>query len=86
MKNREVYAPNVLVLDNHMQPAAFFPSSYFSYQKPGLSSGNRLEGTMKLTPVPGQQKIYLLIYTTTRDLAQTSNHDQPGQAVCRRGQ
>lgn len=79
MKNREVYAPNVLVLDNHMQPAAFFPSSYFSYQKPGLSSGNRLEGTMKLTPVPGQQKIYLLIYTTTRDLAQTSTMINPAK-------
>lgn len=79
IKNRQVYAPNVLVLDNQMHPAAFFPSSYFPYQKPGLSSGNRLEGTLKLTPVLGQQKIYLLIYTTTRDLAQTSTMTNPAK-------
>ncbi|RWR03112.1 maltose-binding protein [[Pantoea] beijingensis] len=79
MKNKRVYAPNVLVLDNQLQPAAFFPSSYFPYQKPGVMAGNRLEGTMKLTPVLGQKQIYLLIYTTKRDLAQTSHMINPAK-------
>ncbi|WP_213992653.1 maltose operon protein MalM [Sodalis sp. dw_96] len=69
IKHESAFAPNVLVLDEQMHPAAFFPSSYFPYQKPGIASANRLEGTMKLTPVLGQKQIYLLIYTTRRDLA-----------------
>ncbi|QHM72773.1 maltose operon protein MalM [Mixta intestinalis] len=79
MKDQQVYAPNVLVLDSQLQPAAFFPSSYFTYQKPGIIATNRLEGTMKLTPVLGQKQIYLLIYTTTRDLAQTSTMINPAK-------
>lgn len=79
MKDQRVYAPNVLVLDSQLQPAAFFPSSYFTYQKPGIIATNRLEGTMKLTPVLGQKQIYLLIYTTTRDLAQTSTMINPAK-------
>lgn len=79
MKDQRVYAPNVLVLDSQLQPAAFFPSSYFTYQKPGIVATNRLEGTMKLTPVLGQKQIYLLIYTTTRDLAQTSTMINPAK-------
>lgn len=79
MKDQRVYAPNVLVLDSQLQPAAFFPSSYFTYQKPGMVATNRLEGTMKLTPVLGQKQIYLLIYTTTRDLAQTSTMINPAK-------
>ncbi|QHM77877.1 hypothetical protein C7M52_03903 [Mixta theicola] len=79
MKDQRVYAPNVLVLDSQLQPAAFFPSSYFAYQKPGVIATNRLEGTMKLTPVLGQKQIYLLIYTTSRDLAQTSTMVNPAK-------
>jgi len=69
IKHESAFAPNVLVLDEQMHPAAFFPSSYFPYQKPGIASANRLEGTLKLTPVLGQKQIYLLIYTTRQDLA-----------------
>ncbi|WP_130831918.1 maltose operon protein MalM [[Erwinia] mediterraneensis] len=79
MKDQRVYAPNVLVLDSQLQPAAYFPSRYFTYQKPGLAATNRLEGTLKLTPVMGQRQIYLLIYTTTRDLAQTSTMINPAK-------
>ncbi|QKJ88932.1 maltose operon protein MalM [Paramixta manurensis] len=79
IKDLHVYAPNVLVLDEQMQPAAFFPSSYFPYEKPGVMSGNRLENTMKLTPVLGQRQIYLLVYTTTRDLAETTTVINPAK-------
>lgn len=79
IKDKQVYVPNVLVLDEQLQPAAFFPGSYFPYSKPGIASGNRLEGTMKLTPVLGQKQIFLLIYTTTDDLARTSTMTNPAK-------
>ncbi|MBP2169313.1 maltose operon protein [Erwinia toletana] len=79
IKDRRVYVPNVLVLDEQLQPAAYFPGSYFPYAKPGIASGNRLEGTMKLTPVLGQKQIHLLIYTTTDDLARTSTMINPAK-------
>ncbi|MFS2224092.1 maltose operon protein MalM [Pantoea sp. B65] len=79
IKDRRVYVPNVLVLDEQLQPAAYFPGSYFPYAKPGITAGNRLEGTMKLTPVLGQKQIYLLIYTTSEDLARTSTMINPAK-------
>ncbi|WNN44054.1 MULTISPECIES: maltose operon protein MalM [Winslowiella] len=79
IKDKRAYVPNVLVLDEQLQPAAYFPGSYFPYAKPGIASGNRLEGTLKLTPVLGQKQIYLLIYTTTDDLARTSTMPSPAK-------
>lgn len=77
---KTVYAPNVLVLDEQMRPAAFYPSSYFPYQKPGIVSSDRLEGTLKLTPALGQKQIYLLVYTTRQDLAKTTQLTNPAKA------
>ena len=77
---KAVYAPNVLVLDEQMRPAAFYPSSYFPYQQPGIVSSDRLEGTLKLTPALGQRQIFLLIYTTRQDLAETTQMVNPAKA------
>ncbi|AVF37008.1 maltose operon protein MalM [Rahnella sikkimica] len=77
---KTLYAPNVLVLDEQMRPAAFYPSSYFPYQKPGIVSSDRLEGTLKLTPALGQKQIYLLVYTTRQDLAGTTQMTNPAKA------
>lgn len=77
---KTVYAPNVLVLDEQMRPAAFYPSSYFPYQQPGIVSSDRLEGTLKLTPALGQKQIYLLVYTTRQDLAETTQMVNPAKA------
>ncbi len=76
----QVYVPNVLVLDEQLRPAAYFPSSYFPYQKPGMAAGERLSGSMKLTPALGQQQIYLLIYTTRQNLAGTTTLTNPAKA------
>lgn len=65
-KQASVFAPNVLILDQNMTPSAFFPSSYFTYQQPGVMSADRLEGVMRLTPALGQQKLYVLVFTTLR--------------------
>lgn len=77
---KTVYAPNVLVLDEQMRPAAFYPSNYFPYEKPGIVSSDRLEGTLKLTPALGQKQIYLLVYTTSKDLSETTQMINPAKA------
>lgn len=79
-KNKSIYAPSVLVLDEHLHPAAYYPSSYFPYQPPGAMSSDRLEGTLKLTPALGQKQIYLLVYTTRQDLAKTTQLTNPAKA------
>ncbi|QGY31761.1 maltose operon protein MalM [Pantoea cypripedii] len=83
VKNNQVFAPNVLVLDENLRPAAWFPSQFFTYQEPGVMTPDRLEGVMKLTPVPGQQKIYLLVFTTEKDLTQTTTLLDPAKAYAK---
>ncbi len=82
-KDARVYAPNVLILDQNMTPSAYFPSSYFAYQEPGVMSANRLEGVMRLTPALGQQKIYVLVFTTPQDLQQTTQMVDPAKAYAK---
>ncbi len=79
----QVFAPNVLVLDENLQPAAWFPSRFFTYQQPGVMSADRLEGVMRLTPALGQQKIYLLVFTTAQDLTQTTTLIDPAKAYAK---
>lgn len=81
--NNQVFAPNVLVLDENLRPAAWFPSKFFTYQQPGVMTPDRLEGLMKLTPVPGQRKIYLLVFTTEQDLTQTTTLLDPAKAYAK---
>ncbi|HGH5416360.1 TPA: maltose operon protein MalM [Citrobacter freundii] len=82
-KQTSVFAPNVLILDQNMTPSAFFPSSYFTYQEPGVMSADRLEGIMRLTPALGQQKLYVLVFTTDKDLQQTTTLLDPAKAYAK---
>lgn len=82
-KQTSVFAPNVLILDQNMTPSAFFPSSYFTYQEPGVMSADRLEGVMRLTPALGQQKLYVLVFTTENDLQQTTKLLDPAKAYAK---
>ncbi|ECE6956543.1 maltose operon protein MalM [Salmonella enterica subsp. enterica] len=82
-KQASVFAPNVLILDQNMTPSAFFPSSYFTYQQPGVMSADRLEGVMRLTPALGQQKLYVLVFTTEKDLQQTTTLLDPAKAYAK---
>ncbi|RLM14846.1 maltose regulon protein MalM [Gibbsiella quercinecans] len=79
-RDSRVYSPSVLVLDEHQRPAAYYPSSYFSYQPPGVMSSDRLEGTLKLTPALGQRQIYLLVYTTRQDVGKSTRLTNPAKA------
>ena len=82
-KQTSVFAPNVLILGQNMTPSAFFPSSYFTYQEPGVMSADRLEGVMRLTPALGQQKLYVLVFTTEKDLQQTTKLLDPAKAYAK---
>lgn len=82
-KQKQIFAPNVLILDQNMTPSAFFPSSYFTYQQPGVMTADRLEGVMRLTPALGQQKIYVLVFTTPQDLQQTTKLIDPAKAYAK---
>ncbi|MBC8947475.1 MULTISPECIES: maltose operon protein MalM [Xenorhabdus] len=83
IKDKQVYSPNVLVFDEQLHPAAFYPSHYFRYQQPGIMSTDRLEGVLKLTPALGQQRIYLLIYTTRSDLQASTQMVDPAKAYAK---
>ena len=82
-KQTSVFAPNVLIQDQNLTPSAFFPSEYFSYQEPGVMSADRLEGKMRLTPALGQQKIYVLVFTTEKDLQKTTTLLDPAKAYAK---
>ncbi|BDG86538.1 MULTISPECIES: maltose operon protein MalM [Citrobacter] len=82
-KQISVFAPNVLILDQNLTPSAYFPSSYFTYQAPGVMSADRLEGVMRLTPALGQQKLYVLVFTTNNDLQQTTTLLDPAKAYAK---
>ncbi|WP_395305150.1 maltose operon protein MalM [Enterobacter sp. ECC-019] len=82
-KQTSVFAPNVLILDQNMTPSAFFPSEYFTYQEPGVMSADRLEGVMRLTPALGQQKLYVLVFTTEQDLQKTTTLLDPAKAYAK---
>ncbi|MFV8800820.1 maltose operon protein MalM [Yersinia sp. LJYL362] len=78
--DNQLFSPSVLVLDEQMRPAAYYPSSYFTYEKAGIMTSDRLQGVMKLTPALGQKQIYLLVYTTREDLAKTTKLLDPAKA------
>lgn len=46
-------------------------------------SADRLEGVMRLTPALGQQKIYVLVFTTPQDLQQTTKLIDPAKAYAK---
>jgi len=78
--DNKLFAPSVLVLDEQMRPAAYYPARYFTYEKAGIMVSDRLQGVMKLTPALGQKQIYLLVYTTREDLAQSTTLLAPAKA------
>jgi maltose operon protein len=71
-KQTSVFAPNVLILDQNMTPSAFFPSDTLptgAWRDERRPPGRK----MRLTPALGQQKIYVLVFTTEKDLQQTTS-------------
>mgnify|MGYP000455441041 CR=1 FL=1 len=77
-KQTSVFAPNVLILDQNMTPSAFFPSSYFTYQDPGVMSAVRMDAVVRLTPALRQKNLYLLLFN--KDNAPPHTTPRPARA------
>ncbi len=74
-----VFIPNAVVLDANFNVAASSPSSLFKFQKERGMLPNRFPAELNLTPISGQDYIYLLIYTTEQDLAKTTMVPHPAK-------
>ncbi|SQC48962.1 maltose regulon periplasmic protein [Klebsiella pneumoniae] len=46
-------------------------------------TADRLGGVMRLTPALGQQKLYVLVFTTEKDLQQTTTLLDPAKAYAK---
>ena len=82
-EHHQVFVPNVLVLDEGLQPAAFYPADAFPFAPGRLLLDNRLEGRIRLTPMPGQQRIHLLVFTRAEDLARHTMMPHPARVHAR---
>ncbi len=81
-KHKQIFAPNVLILDQNMTPAAFFPSNYFTYQQPGVMTAGPPPGRRD-APDPGAGPAKALcagVYHTEKDLQQTTTPLDPAKA------
>ena len=74
-----VFIPNAVVLDANFNVAASYPSSMFKFQEERGMLPNRFTAELNLTPVSGQDYIYLLIYTTEQDLGKTTTVPHPAK-------
>ncbi|MDG6894906.1 maltose operon protein MalM [Volucribacter amazonae] len=81
--NDQVFIPNVMVFDSHFNPATQYPASTFKFQGERGLSDNRFSAELNLTPTPNQDDIYLLIYTTAQDLAQTTTIPHPAKTYAK---
>lgn len=82
-EHHQVFAPNVLILDERLQPAAFYPSETFPFAAGRLLQADRLEGRLTLAPMPGQQRIYMLVFTRDEDLARVTLMPHPAKVHAR---
>ncbi|PSJ47541.1 maltose operon protein MalM [Zobellella endophytica] len=82
-ERHQVFAPNVLILDERLQPAAFYPSEAFPFASGRLLQADRLEGHITLTPMPGQQRVYMLVFTRAEDLARVTLMPHPAKVHAR---
>lgn len=81
--DKHIFVPSAVVLDSHFNIATTYPSSAFKVQEERGFKGNRFEAELNLTPTAGQDYIYLLIYTTDKDLARTTIFPHPSKAYAK---
>lgn len=77
--NKELFVPNIAVLDANFNLATTYPASSFQFHNESGLQGNRLSTELSLTPTPNQDYIYLIVYTTTQDLQGTTTIPHPAK-------
>lgn len=81
-KQTSVFAPNVLILDQNMTPSAFFPAAISptrARRDECRSSGRRNASDASAGPA----KLYVLVFTTDKDLQQTTTLLDPAKAYAK---
>ncbi|TCP93360.1 maltose operon protein [Cricetibacter osteomyelitidis] len=78
-----VFIPSAVILDSNFNVAASYPSSAFKFKEERGILGNRFSTELNLTPVNGQDYIYLLIYTTEQDLGKTTVVPHPAKTYAK---
>lgn len=81
--DKNLFVPSAVIFDSKFNIAATYPSSTFKFQEERGLKPNRLEAELNLTPVAGQDYIYLLIYTTADDLAKTTMVPHPAKTFAK---
>ncbi|VTR61782.1 maltose regulon periplasmic protein [Actinobacillus pleuropneumoniae] len=75
--NDHIFVPNVLVLDANFNESLTYPASQFKVVEERGFEGGQIQAELNLTPATGQDFIYLLIYTTEKDLAGQTTFTHP---------
>lgn len=75
--NDHIFVPNVLVLDANFNESLTYPASQFKVVEERGFEGGQIQAELSLTPATGQDFIYLLIYTTEKDLAGQTTFTHP---------
>lgn len=78
-----VYSPNVAIYSSAGELLFTYNSDEFSYEYARLIYPDRLEGEFIFSPPAGQEQLQVLIYTTPKDLADTTELLHPARAYAR---
>ncbi|WP_314878658.1 maltose operon protein MalM [Haemophilus parahaemolyticus] len=77
--NNHIFVPNVLVLDSNYNVSLKYPASQFKKAEERGLEGNQLQAELSLTPVSGQDFVYVLLYTTEQDLNGQTQFTHPAK-------
>ena len=77
--NNHIFVPNLLVLDSNYNVSLKYPAAQFKKAEERGLEGNQLQAELSLTPVSGQDFVYLLIYTTAQDLNGQTQFTHPAK-------
>lgn len=82
-KGNTVFVPNVLVLDSQLTPSLNYPASQFKFSDERGLSPAQYHAELSLTPTANQDFIYLLIYTTEKDLQGKTTMTHPAKLLAK---
>lgn len=81
IRDGQVFAPTILVLDSAFQPVREISSDSLTVRRPTGFTTARLTGEFSLTPGPDAQ--YLVIYTSDRDRQASTQYESEEKAYAR---
>lgn len=74
-----VFYPSAIIVDKNSKILESYQGEDFEYKKPRLHLGNRIQTEKDFFPPYGEESIYLIVYTTEKDLAGVTNIIHPAR-------